>query len=131
MTTTCFIVAKLQNTNDLIVRDASPHDLVRAVFEQIWIIPKEISYFDQKFTLVLSAPIRRKFAGHQVIDDVSVPRQLSDREEMFIRKVISDSREISRAIKFQSGQVICNDILNTFLVLDSQVKFLQQKDPSN
>ena len=100
MTTTCFIVAKLQNTNDLIVRDASPHDLVRAVFEQVRIIPKEISHLDKKFTLVLSTPIRRKFTGHHVIDDVSIPRQFSDREEMFIRKVISDSREISRAIKF-------------------------------
>ena len=59
---------------NFIVRNASPHDLVGAVFVKVRVIPVEITHLDQKFTLILSTPISRKFAGHQVVDDVSIPR---------------------------------------------------------
>ena len=74
MTTICIIVAKVQNTMNLIIRNGSPHDLVGAVLEQIQIIPIEVTHLDQKLALILCTPIRRKFAGHQAIDNMSMPR---------------------------------------------------------
>ena len=65
---------------NFIVRNASPHDLVGVVFVKIWVIPVEITHLDQKFALILSTSISRKFASHQVVDDVSVPRELGDSE---------------------------------------------------
>ena len=50
---------------------------------------------------------------------------------MFIGEIISDSRTISRVTKFESREMVCHNVFDSFLVLDCDVKFLQQEDPPN
>ena len=118
-------MAEVQNTSNLIIRNASSHDLVRAILEKTRIIPIKFPHLDQELARILCTPIRRKLARHQVIYNVCILRQLSNGEEIFIGEVITDGRAIGGIIKLESRQMVGNNILDTLFILDGQIKFLQ------
>ena len=96
MTTTCIVVAKVQDTSNLVPWNASSHDLVRAILVKIRIVPVEIANLDQKLALVLRTPIRQNFARHQVVNNVSLPWHGGDSKEMLIWNVIFYGETVGR-----------------------------------
>ena len=96
MTTTCIVVAKVQDTSNLVLWNASSYDLVGAILVKIRIVPVEIANLDQKLALVLRTPIRQNFTRHQVVNNVSIPWHSGDGEEMLIWEVIFDGETVGR-----------------------------------
>jgi len=118
-------MAKVQDTGHLIIWNASSHDLVRTILVEIWIIIVELSNFDQKLTFILGTPIRWDFICHQVVENMSIPWHFGDREEVFIREVVINGGTLGEVVKLKPRQMVCHNILNSFLVLDRYIKLLQ------
>jgi len=51
-------------------------DLVRIVFEKVWLFPKEEPYLSEEAISILLRPFRGYLSCGKVIDDVSVPCSL-------------------------------------------------------
>lgn len=87
-------MAEVQDTHNFFLKNASSHDLVRAVLEKIKIIPIEVMNLNQKLPFVLCSPSRGNLTNHQIVDNMSIPRQLGKSSRM--AEVLAESLNSSR-----------------------------------
>jgi hypothetical protein len=88
MATIGTIMTEGDNIGLVMLRYASPNDLIRTILKQVRIIPEKVFHHGQKFEFILSSPMQRHLAGDKIIHYVSEPwcRILSNVHQLLIRE---------------------------------------------
>lgn len=122
---------KVQNIIYLKVKNASFCDLIRVIFIQLRIIPTEVFDLSQKLMLILGTLLRWNFSINQVVNNMCILGNLSYIKQLLIEEVISNRWTIRRENKLPTRQMTSHNIFNSIIVLDCNMKLLQQKNPPN
>ena len=123
-------MAELQHILLLLFRDTSPNDLIIAIFEQVWLIPKILPGDGDESSFRLRVQISWYDAICKIVYYVCVPWILgSYSHQLFIWKVLVYWYELGTSFSslffHLSRKVVSYHILTALLIPDLQIKFLQ------
>jgi hypothetical protein len=88
MATIGMIMTEGDDIGLVLLRYASPNDLIGIILKQVRIIPEKIFHHGKKFELILSPPMQRHLASDKIVHYVSEPwcEILSNMHQLLIRE---------------------------------------------
>jgi hypothetical protein len=129
MATTCMIMTEGDDIGLVMLRYASPNDLIGTILKKIRIVPKKIFHHGQKFEFILSPSMQRHLASDKIVHYVSEPwcRILSNVHQLLIREGLRNGDDILGVSHSQSRQMIRHHIFGILFIPNFNVKLLKKK----